>query len=1314
MACTGPKSTCKSPGVGPHCDPTSITMRGDTTGLLPDGITSVKMKHDPQSTLGSDRKAKCIADEKTRVERELHSCMCDCIEMYALPSFGAIVDIAGNGNGVSLYCFGMCYENAKTSMDWTKCYCMETRCGSEGTNNTKDTTKSSDPTKSEGGDSASLDPGSNATVTYDYAKLGPQIDAVRSTSSYDVFIPKIYNRGVVGGNVIWIGNPRQTVKHVVETTTDDSGNLTITDTEVTQSFVDFALALCEGPIAGVARLWLNDILVYNNALPVDGNGVVQPETGGFVLARDNLGFFTKVDNKDKYTNTIAKITVYNGDEDQGPNLPGHPAYRGLAYILVENFDLSFTEGSIPTMRVDIIEEALDVEIHQTGGTVSSPHLMYVDEDNRRLVVNGEVYDYDSLDSISTLVPVPSSALAGNSLGDFASWSGGELVYANLATGTVGATLADGVEFTAGAFVTPREVSSALPAYYAAAKRETLSFWRVDDFGATWTDKGTIQNFSTDRISYLIPFSATEGEEDINVNYVAAISAPEVALSYIRVQHLLLYDTKFHQTFNAATPIVSYDRTIPNTLWGREASAEISSVIRDARDDGLVFFVKTGTTAYAFKWNYITDTVSWAWEIPSAPAGRITISSNISFDDMYFIGEDGIMYGLALKTGGMTAGREISIASASPQHYDVNASALTYVSDSNVISRTFVGRMASGPISVADILYDLMEASGLPATGINVSHVTTVPAHGYVITNQTTARAALTQLMFFFGLTARETNGVITFTETALATNSIITFDSFAETSAAYARTSVDASVKHVDIGYLAVESAFTETHQVVRLAGNDGLNEAVFSFPIVLTTAEAGRVAERLAASLALDNVTTTVKVAQAFMALEPGDYVTLYDSSGDPTQFRVSSTLLGRDSTMELSLVKDTLSLYTETSGLNPVVVSTGSAADTSAFAPSSTIRPLIALTNSVTNADIPDAVTGKYVSGFYGGVDYRGPLPMPKTNLYVETGGVMTLNASVTEPMYWGSVISVSVSNDSSVFTTDDDESVVIRFVRDDFTSYLVQDATTHMLDDTTINMLLVNDELIQFKNFSIDVDGRTVTFTNLLRGRRGTEWAISDQRNGGVAVLYTKNGCAPMAQTATYTPQVVTVGVKIGDARFSKANRVNHHAMLRPYAPSNFKITNLLTGDKVISFERRARYAESDNDGTNNGLVSTGGTLTGADGTVAIDFDDVRSFDIYVLKRNLPMSYVRDIADYLEIPGVTGHPEVYRWIKAYNMAPVSLLEGAYVNVPFSAIYSATAQAADGFDSGSGTLYIAIYQRGGEFVLRGHPLYVTIEPTQ
>lgn len=1313
MACVGPKSTCRSPGVGPHCDPTSITMRGDTTGLLPDGITSVKMKHDPQSTLGSERKAKCIADEKTRVERELHSCMCDCIERHAFPSFGEIVDIAGNGNGVSLYCFGRCYESAETSMDWTKCYCMETRCGSDSANNSKDTIKSADPTKTQGGDSSSLDPGSNPTIKYDFAKLGPQIDVVRSASSYDLHIPKIYNRGVVGGNIIWIGNPRQIVKHVVETTTDDSGNLTITDTEVTQSFVDFAIALCEGPIDGVARLWLNDILVYNNVLPVDSNGVVQPESGGFVLARDNFGFFDKIDNKDKYTNTIAKIAVYNGDEDQLPSVPGHPGYRGIAYILVQNFDLSFTEGEIPNMRVDVIQRQLQVPIHQIGSTLAlPPHIMYADESTRRVVLNGEVYDYDSLDSVGTLVPVPDSALAGNSLGDLAFWGGGELVYANLATGTVGATLGDVAQFTAGAFVTPREVSSALPAYYVGATRNTLNFWRVDDFGGTWTDKGTIPNIAPDKISYLIPFSATEN--DVNVNYVVAVSAPEVSLSHIRVQHVLLYDSKYHQTFNAATPIISHDNTIPNTLWGRETTAVLTSVIRDARDDGLIFFVKGTYSAYAFKWDYVTGAFAWAWIIPSTPAGTFTISPNTSCDDVYFVGEDGILYGMALMTGSMTQGDSVDVVLGAPQHFDVSAAALTYVSSSNVIARKFIGRMASGPISVADIIYDLMEMSGLDSSGIDISQITSVPAHGYVITNQTTARAALTQLMFFFGLTARETSGVITFTETALALNTPITYDEFSESSSSYERTAVDAGVKHVDVGYLAVEAAFTETHQVVRLAGNDGLSEATFSFPIVLTTAEAGRVAERLAASLALDNVTASVKVGQAHIALEPGDYVTLYDSSGAPTQFRVEQTNLGRDAVMELSLIKDTLSLYTETSGLNPVVVSTGSAADTSAFAPSSALRPLIVLTNSVTNADIPDAVTGKYVSGFYGGVDYRGPLPMVETPLYVETGGVMTINARVTEPMYWGSVISVSPVNDSSVYTTDDDESVVIRFVRDDFEVNFVQDATTHALDDTTVNMLIVNDELIQFKNYSIDVDGHTVTFTNLLRGRRGTEWASADQRNAGVAILYTKNGCAPMSQTASYTPQVLTIGVKTGDARFSKANRINHHAMLRPYAPSNFKVNRLLTGDKAFSFERRTRYGEADNDGTVTGLISTGGVLSGADGTVVRDFDDVRSFDIYILKRDLPLSYVRDIADYLEIPGVASHPEVYRWIKAYNMAPIALLEGVYVNVPFTALYTATAQAADGFDSANGTLYIAVYQRGGEFVNRGHPLYVTIEPTQ
>lgn len=80
------------------------------------------------------------------------------------------------------------------------------------------------------------------------------------------------------------------------------------------------MCLGEGPIDGIARVWVNNNLVYNNIMDVDGSGVVttSPVTGDLILNLENFGFFQKIDNADKYLNTVAKLTFFLGSEDQSP------------------------------------------------------------------------------------------------------------------------------------------------------------------------------------------------------------------------------------------------------------------------------------------------------------------------------------------------------------------------------------------------------------------------------------------------------------------------------------------------------------------------------------------------------------------------------------------------------------------------------------------------------------------------------------------------------------------------------------------------------------------------------------------------------------------------------------------------------------------------------------------------------------------------------------------------------------------------------------------------------------------------------------
>src|SRR5690606_17434487 len=107
----------------------------------------------------------------------------------------------------------------------------------------------------------------------------------------------------------------------------------------------YAIRICEGPIAGVLRVWEDDKLVYD----------VRPESP--IVAESSAW--------------IANKTIYLGDEDQLPDpvlqaqvsgASDTPAYRGTAYIVVDSEDLTERRGSIPQYRFEIASAAETVPL----------------------------------------------------------------------------------------------------------------------------------------------------------------------------------------------------------------------------------------------------------------------------------------------------------------------------------------------------------------------------------------------------------------------------------------------------------------------------------------------------------------------------------------------------------------------------------------------------------------------------------------------------------------------------------------------------------------------------------------------------------------------------------------------------------------------------------------------------------------------------------------------------------------------------------------------------------------------------------------
>lgn len=186
---------------------------------------------------------------------------------------------------------------------------------------------------------------------------GPKLgEASVQTAAEGVFRPVVHGVGAVMGNIIHRGNRQIVVK---EEQAGKGGPVTETEHE----YWTFAIRICEGPIAGVLRIWADEKLVYDN----------RPDS---IIPEDSLRF-------------QREFKLYLGGEDQLPDpaleawlgMGNVNAYRGTAYIVFPFYDLTNMGGRVPNFRFEVAANAIGtpleklanapVPITASGGTSSS-------------------------------------------------------------------------------------------------------------------------------------------------------------------------------------------------------------------------------------------------------------------------------------------------------------------------------------------------------------------------------------------------------------------------------------------------------------------------------------------------------------------------------------------------------------------------------------------------------------------------------------------------------------------------------------------------------------------------------------------------------------------------------------------------------------------------------------------------------------------------------------------------------------------------------------------------------------------------------
>ena len=150
---------------------------------------------------------------------------------------------------------------------------------------------------------------------------GQRLDSLRMTSATEgVVIPRLYGRMRIGGNIIWATDFREEV-NTHRQGGGKGGGPKVTTTEYLY-YASFAVALCEGPITGIGRVWADGEVVDLSGMtwrwyPGDDAQLADP----FIAAKMGAG------------NT--------------------PAYRGTAYVVFEELPLARFGNRLPQLSFEV-------------------------------------------------------------------------------------------------------------------------------------------------------------------------------------------------------------------------------------------------------------------------------------------------------------------------------------------------------------------------------------------------------------------------------------------------------------------------------------------------------------------------------------------------------------------------------------------------------------------------------------------------------------------------------------------------------------------------------------------------------------------------------------------------------------------------------------------------------------------------------------------------------------------------------------------------------------------------------------------------
>lgn len=376
----------------------------------------------------------------------------------------------------------------------------------------------------------------------------------------------------------------------------------------------------------------------------------------------------------------------------------------------------------------------------------------------------------------------------------------------------------------------------------------------------------------------------------------------------------------------------------------------------------------------------------------------------------------------------------------------------------------------------------------------------------------------------------------------------------------------------IDVTYADVDRDYNSaTEHSDRLLTAQGSTKAI-TLALGMSSSEAKGVADTLVANSISTLLSTTLTVSRLYDQLQPADVCTAYDRAGNSYRFLIKRVTIS-GGTLALEVVGDDGADY------HHAGIAAGSYEPATVVAPAGDTLLVAMDTPLLRDADdspgymlAAKGVTrpwpgGVAVASTNGGVDFAQVAQLTASSVIgVATTTLPTWAGGWT--MDTAGTVTVDVGDGQLSSTTDDG-----------------------LFASETINALWFSTgEIIRFRTATL-VSAGVYTLSGLLRGQRGTEWAVGLHAADETVVLLNSSSLRRVSESAAqigvgHVLKGVTTGRAISAA--AAVALTPQAVCLRPLAPVHAALAvDYATHDLTISWMRRTRYASN--------LLGTAGIYT-----------------------------------------------------------------------------------------------------------------------